>query len=248
MISQPGPSGSVTVLTANGMNFPQTENTRPTHHKQDDLKKLLKGEVKVIGTVQIMCGLMVLSLGIILASAPFSPHFTSVFSILLRSGYPFIGSLCFVICGSLSIVIEKKSTKPLVSSNLVMSILSTLCGLVGFILISVNLHALGPASQQCELDQQSQPTVHYGFYYHYGGDASRDCYMAKASLTGVLSVMLIGTMLESCLAVLMVVLWWKQAHSDYSGSVLFLPQSDKNKSNMSSNVICNPGYEKLSTS
>lgn len=240
MISQPAPSANVAVLTLNGINFPQTENTRPTHHKLDDLKKRLKAEVKVIGTIQIMCGLMVLSLGIILASAPFCPHFTPVFSALLQSGYPFIGGLCFLICGSLSIVTEKMPTKPLVNSSLAVSIVSALCALVGFIIISVNLAALGPASERCMLGQESKPTAYYGYYYHHTGGHFRDCFTAKAILTGVLSVMLIGTVLEFCLAVLLAVLWWEQANSDFSGSVLFLPQS---KSNMATKVLCNPVYE-----
>lgn len=45
-------------------------------------------------TIQIVCGAMVLSLGILLQSAPFSPHFTHVFSTLLKAAYPFIGGLC----------------------------------------------------------------------------------------------------------------------------------------------------------
>jgi hypothetical protein len=40
-----------------------------------------------------MCAVMVLALGIILASVPSNLHFTSVFSILLESGYPFVGAL-----------------------------------------------------------------------------------------------------------------------------------------------------------
>lgn len=36
-------------------------------------------------------------------------------------------------------------------------------------------------------------------------------------LQGVLSVMLIGTLLEVCLAALMAVLWWLQANSDFPG-------------------------------
>lgn len=247
MISQPVPSANVAVLTSNGINFPQTENIRPTHHNLEDLKKHLKAEVKVISTIQIMCGVMVLSLGIILASAPFSPYFTSALSALLKSGYPFIGGLCFIVCGSLSIVTEKMSREPLVNSSLIMNILSALCALVGFFIIAANLGALGPASERCVLNQQAKPTVYYGYYYSHHGDHYGGCFTAKASLTGVLSVMLIGTVLESCLAVLMAVLWWLQAQSDFPGSVLFLPQSNKNKSNMAP-VLCNPAYEELATS
>ena len=40
-----------------------------------------------------MCAVTVLALGIILASVPPVPYFNSVFSVLLKSGYPFIGAL-----------------------------------------------------------------------------------------------------------------------------------------------------------
>lgn len=248
MISQPVPSANVAVLTSNGINFPQTENTRPTHSNLDNLKKRLKAEVKVIGTIQIMCGVMVLSLGIILASAPFSQHFTWVYSALLKSGYPFIGGLLFIVCGSLSIVTEKMSTEVLVNSSLITNILSALCALVGFFIIVVNLAALGPAAEECVLKQQAKPTPFFGYYYPHNGENYRGCYPAKASLAGVLSVMLIGTVLEAGLAVLISVLWWLQAHSDVPGSVLFLPHSNRNKFNMAPKELCNPTYEEMMTS
>ncbi|EPY74095.1 hypothetical protein CB1_002300018, partial [Camelus ferus] len=93
------------------------------------------------GTVQIMCGVMVLSLGIILASSPFAQYFTQVFSTLLKAAYPFIGALCgqglnsrtcppmwvaqeerngFILSGSLSVITEKKSTKRLGTLSLML--------------------------------------------------------------------------------------------------------------------------------
>uniref|UniRef100_A0A8C9PPW7 Uncharacterized protein n=1 Tax=Spermophilus dauricus TaxID=99837 RepID=A0A8C9PPW7_SPEDA len=153
MISQPVPSANVAVLTSNGINFPQTENTRPTHSNLDNLKKRLKAEVKVIG----------------------------------------------------------------VNSSLITNILSALCALVGFFIIVANLAALGPAAEECVLKQQAKPTPFFGYYYPHNGENYRGCYPAKASLAGVLSVMLIGTVLEAGLAVLISVLWWLQAHSDVPG-------------------------------
>ncbi|GAB1302215.1 MS4a6D protein [Apodemus speciosus] len=84
---------TVTVISPNGISFPQTDKPQPTHQRQDSLKKHLKAEIKVMATIQIMCAVMVLALGIILASVPSIPHFTSVFSILLKSGYPLVGAL-----------------------------------------------------------------------------------------------------------------------------------------------------------
>ncbi|XP_002709233.2 membrane-spanning 4-domains subfamily A member 6A isoform X1 [Oryctolagus cuniculus] len=245
MIPQPTTKESVVVLTASGINFPQTEKPKPTNQRQDSLKHYLKSEVKVTGAIQILSGVMVLSLGIILASASFSQHFTSVFSILLKSGYPFIGALCFILSGILSIITEKRSTKSLVHSSLAISILSVLSALLGFILLFINLAALGSASQQCEVNTTTIPTMYPGL--PYASYEEWDCYMAKTTLTGALSLMLIHTMLELFLAVLAAVLWWKQAHSDFPGSVLFLPQSYKNKY-MSSKVAGGSGYEELMSS
>nr|XP_037855193.1 membrane-spanning 4-domains subfamily A member 6A isoform X1 [Chlorocebus sabaeus] len=248
MISQPVPNETVIVLPSNVINFSQAEKPEPTNQGQDSLKKRLQAEVKVIGTIQILCGTMVLSLGIMLASASFSPNFTQVTSTLLNSAYPFIGPFFFIISGSLSIATEKRLTKLLVHSSLVGSILSALSALVGFIILSVELAALNPALLQCELDKNNTPTRSYVSYYYHDSLYTMDCYTAKASLAGTLSLMLICTLLEFCLAVLTAVLWWKQAYSDFPGSVLFLPHSYIDNSGMSSKMTHGPGYEELLTS
>nr|XP_019609557.1 PREDICTED: membrane-spanning 4-domains subfamily A member 6A-like [Rhinolophus sinicus] len=177
MLSQPMTNETVVVLTSNRINLPQTEKPKSTNQGQDILKKL-KAEVKVLGTIQILCGVMVLSLGIILKSASFRPPFTQVFSTLLQAAYPFLGALCFVISGSLSIITEKKSTKSL----------------------------------------------------------------------GMLSMTMICTVLELCLAVLVAGIWWKQAHSDFPDSVRFLTLSHKNKPGMITKATFDSGYEELLTS
>uniref|UniRef100_A0A2K5RC38 Membrane spanning 4-domains A6A n=1 Tax=Cebus imitator TaxID=2715852 RepID=A0A2K5RC38_CEBIM len=94
MTSQPVPNKTIIVLPSNVINFSQAEKPAATNQGQDSLKKYLQAEVKVIGTIQILCGIKVLSLGIILASASFSPNFNQVISTLLKSAYPFIGPLC----------------------------------------------------------------------------------------------------------------------------------------------------------
>lgn len=94
MMSQPMTNETIAVLTAHGITFPQTENPRPTTQTQASLKKRLNSEANVFGAIQILCGAMVLSLGIILAAAPAAPYFTTDFSTLIRSAYPFVGALC----------------------------------------------------------------------------------------------------------------------------------------------------------
>ncbi|XP_045341326.1 membrane-spanning 4-domains subfamily A member 6C-like isoform X2 [Leopardus geoffroyi] len=123
MLSRSMTNEAIAVLTPNGISFPQRGEPKPTNHRQYNLKKQLKAEVKVLGAIQILCGVMVLSLGIILVSVPSSPSFTPVFSTLLKSAYPFMGGLCFVISGTLSVIMEKKSTKPLSSGTKTVTVL-----------------------------------------------------------------------------------------------------------------------------
>ncbi|XP_055469773.1 membrane-spanning 4-domains subfamily A member 6B-like isoform X2 [Psammomys obesus] len=236
MIPQVVTNEAVTVISPNGIHFPQTDKTQPTHQKQDSLKKHLKAEA-----IQIMCGVVVLSLGIILAFVPYAQHFTSVFSVLLKSGYPFVGALFFIISGILSIITETKSTKALVDGSLAMNILSVSLAIMGVVILSVNLAALQPAAERCESSKEIAPTAQ--FPYHYGYGYRTYCSTTKAVLAGALSLMLICSVLELGLAVLSATLWWKQRHSDFPGNVIFLSRNSKNESNMETKALCNPTYE-----
>ncbi|KAM4847090.1 membrane-spanning 4-domains subfamily A member 6D-like [Thomomys bottae] len=241
MIPQVVTTDTVTVLRSNGTNFDQPNQPQPTHQRDYILKKHLRAEIKVIGAIQILCGVMVLSLGIILACAPFSPDFTPVFSSLLKSGYPFVGPVCFIVSGALSVITDKMSTKPLIHSSLALNVVSFVFGLVGFILLSLNLNDLDPALQNCELG--IQPTVPY-HYYHTS--RSNECYLAKTTLAGVLGLMFVCTLVELVLAVLSAVLWWKQANADFLASVHFLSQSSYEKLNITNQELSQNTYQKLS--
>ncbi|XP_036044370.1 membrane-spanning 4-domains subfamily A member 6B-like [Onychomys torridus] len=242
MIPQVVTNETVTVISPNGVNFPQTDNPQPTQQRQDSLKEHLKAEVKVIAAIQIMCGVMVLSLGIILASVPTVPHFTKVFSVLLKSGYPFVGALFFIISGILSVIMKTKSTKSLVDGSLTMNILSVLFAFIGIIILSVSLAGLHPASEDCEQSKSLRPTEHY--FYHHSFEVRTDCSTPKAILTGALLLMLICSVLELGMAVLTTMLWWQQDHSDFSRSVIFLSHNSNNGSNMETKSLYNPAYEK----
>ncbi|XP_052045486.1 membrane-spanning 4-domains subfamily A member 6B-like isoform X2 [Apodemus sylvaticus] len=219
MIPQVITNETITVISPNGTNFPKTDRPLPTHERQDSLKKHLKAEIKVMAAIQIMCAVMVLALGIILASVPSVPHFTSVFSVLLKSGYPFVGALFFIISGILSIITETKSTKTLVDGSLTLNILSVSFAFMGIVIISVSLAGLHPASEKCMQSKELRPTE-YHHYYHHSYDSDRnECSVAQSVLAGVFSLMLISTMLELGLAVLTAMLWWKQSHSDFPGAL-----------------------------
>ncbi|XP_051002868.1 membrane-spanning 4-domains subfamily A member 6C-like [Acomys russatus] len=213
MIPQVVANENVMVISPSGINIPQADKPQPTPQRQDSLKKRLKAEVKVLAAIQIMCGMVVLSLGIILASVPPKEHFTSDFSALLKSGYPFIGALFFIISGILSIITETKSTKAWVGGSLAMNIMSVAFAFVGIVILSVNLGGVQRATEQC--DPKLRPTEQS--HYRPSDDAySSECSTTKAALTGVLSLMLICSVLELGLAVLAAMLWWKQGHFNFS--------------------------------
>ncbi|XP_023415481.1 membrane-spanning 4-domains subfamily A member 6A-like isoform X1 [Loxodonta africana] len=237
MISQHIPSEAVVVLTPNDIKLPEPEKPKPTRPGQDSLVKQLMTEIKVLGTIQIVCGLMVLSLGLIFVSSS-SPQFTPAYSTLLKSTYPFLGAFCFVISGFLSIITEKKSVKTLVQSSLATNFLSCLFAVVGFILLSMGLVALGHASRQCDLDKEVMPSLRYNRVYDPSTDMGMACFMATTIVTGLMSIMLIFTVLEFSLAVLGVVLWWKQACSNFLGV-------DMNKPKMPSKMTSGGRYEEL---
>ncbi|XP_037060768.1 membrane-spanning 4-domains subfamily A member 6C-like isoform X2 [Peromyscus leucopus] len=214
MIPQVVTNETVTVISPNGVNFPQTDKPQPAQQRQDSLKKHLKAEIKVIAAIQIMCGVMVLSLGIILATVSTIPHFNQVFSVLLKSGYPFVGALFFIISGILSVITKTKSTKSLVDGSLTMNILSVLFAFIGIIILSVSLAGLHPASEQCKQSEPPKPTQYH--YYLHSFEVNNDCSTPKAVLTGALLLMLICSVLELGMGVLTTMLWWQQDHSDFS--------------------------------
>ncbi|XP_048072011.1 membrane-spanning 4-domains subfamily A member 6E-like isoform X4 [Ursus arctos] len=153
--------------------------------------------------------------------------------------------LGFVISGILSVIMEKKSTKLLARSGVAANILSSLCALMGFILLSVNLAALDPTFWNCTLNKEGKVPKGHHFFRFLWPYAKVNCSMAKTILAGTLSVMLICTVLEFCLALLAAAVWWKEAQSNFAGSVLFLPQSYKNKSTIPAKAFSDPGNEEL---
>lgn len=75
-----------------------------------------------------------------------------------------------------AIVLQAQST---VAAN----ILSFLCALLGFVLLSVNLAALDPAFWNCDLDSKKEVHEHYKYYLHLmHPDIKEECFMTKGTL------------------------------------------------------------------
>lgn len=237
MIAQPMTNDNIVIISPNGINVPQTEKPMPTNQNRNNLWGYLKSEIKIIGTIQIMCGLMVLSLGILFVSAPFSSDFSDTIYLLLKTTHPFLGALCFITSGSLSIITERKTTKILIQCSLALNIMSCLSAIVGFLTLSIKLAALGTVSWKCHLNEKNKTES------RYHQDTDGYCSMTNIILAGTLSLMLISTLLAFCLSALTAGMWWKQLQSDFSGSVFFQPNSHKNK--FSSNTKFESTYEEL---
>lgn len=223
MLPQPTTKKAFPSSTPKGILIPQGEKPGHIYQNEDKLQNGLQKEATILGTVQILCFLMISSLGAVLIYAPYSSRFNPAISTILMSGYPFVGALCFAITGSLSIISGKKSTKPFAMSSLTSSAVSFFAAGAGLFLLTASLVALGTATQLCDLDEEHLSLLTYSEHY-YSTHEVEDCFLTHVSLLGVLVVMLTFTVLEILLAAYASIFWWKQVYSNNPGSAFSLPQ------------------------
>ncbi|XP_003909817.4 membrane-spanning 4-domains subfamily A member 7 isoform X2 [Papio anubis] len=224
MLLQSQTMGIFDSFTPKGITIPQREKPGHKYQKEDYLQSGLPTEATVLGTVQILCCLIISSLGAILVFAPYPSHFSPAISTTLMSGYPFLGALCFGITGSLSIISGKQSTKPFDLSSLTSNAVSSVTAGAGLFLLADSVVALRTASQHCGSETDYLSSLPYSEYY-YPIYEIKDCLLTSVSLTGVLVVMLVFTVLELLLAAYSSVFWWKQLYSNNPGSSFPLTQS-----------------------
>ncbi|KAG8505740.1 Membrane-spanning 4-domains subfamily A member 3, partial [Galemys pyrenaicus] len=84
-----------------------------THQPTDTSQKDQKGELKVLGAVQILIGAMVLALGVLLGSLQYVSHLFRHFFLVYYTGYPLWGAALFISSGSLSVAAGRKPTRML---------------------------------------------------------------------------------------------------------------------------------------
>ncbi|XP_059565212.1 membrane-spanning 4-domains subfamily A member 7-like isoform X2 [Myotis daubentonii] len=185
--------------------IPPKEKPGHIYQKEDTLQNDLQKETTVVGSIHILCCLMISSFGAILFFSPYSSHLKPAVSTMLMSGYPFVGALCAI--GSLT-------------SNAVSSVVAG----AGLFLLVYSLVALRTASQLCDSEKEHLSSLPYSEYPNPKYEV-KDCVLDGVSLTGVLVVMLIFSVLEHLLAAYASVFWWKQVYSSNPGSSFSLPQS-----------------------
>ncbi|XP_036425516.1 membrane-spanning 4-domains subfamily A member 15-like [Colossoma macropomum] len=105
--------------------------TRHSVNKQDSVTKLLKGEPKALGTVQIMIGIMMLLFGVVKTA-----HFPSVGVV---SGVTYWGSCIYITSGALCVAADKKTKPSLVRSSLAMNIISAVAAVAAIVLLSFDI-------------------------------------------------------------------------------------------------------------
>ncbi|XP_027717116.1 membrane-spanning 4-domains subfamily A member 4A-like [Vombatus ursinus] len=166
---QPGP-----------ISFPQGPMGTPVqlYESKAYLQKFLKGEPKVLRTVQIMIALMNFTLGMVLILVPMKTYYVNEY-FLLHTGYIFWGTAFFIISGSLSIAAEKRTTNTLVQSSLAMNAVSSVAAGLGIIFFSVNLSMMDSS--------------HYFCHYESPSDS---CLLGMFILTGINVILLILAILE----------------------------------------------------
>ncbi|XP_017746328.1 PREDICTED: membrane-spanning 4-domains subfamily A member 7 isoform X2 [Rhinopithecus bieti] len=205
MLLQSQTTGIFDSFTPKGITIPQREKPGHEYQKEDYLQSGLPTEATVLGTVQILCCLMISSLGAILVFAPYPSHFSPAISTTLMSGYPFLGALCDL-------------------SSLTSNAVSSVTAGAGLFLLADSVVALRTASQHCGSETDYLSSLPYSEYY-YPIYEIKDCLLTSVSLTGVLVVMLVFTVLELLLAAYSSVFWWKQLYSNNPGSSFSLTQS-----------------------
>ncbi|XP_036618359.1 membrane-spanning 4-domains subfamily A member 6A-like [Trichosurus vulpecula] len=257
MTSQPVPSGTFMILTPSGISIPQLEQPGPSSAPNSNLKKGLKEESKALGTIQILTGLMILSVGITLACVYDATYFKPSCSKIVKSSYPFIGGVLFIISGSLSVASERKKTKSLTQISLAANVISGIGATAGLILFSVVLSELREDLAQCihqvlnahQLsDEERQDEDHYTGYLPYHPPPTYwACDLVGSTLTGTLSVMLIFTGLELVIAVFSAFFDWRRLSMDSNGRILFLPHGRNINSSLRT-ALYDPAYEELGAS
>ncbi|XP_006214996.1 membrane-spanning 4-domains subfamily A member 5 [Vicugna pacos] len=114
--------------------FQSTDHTATTYDSIMPFPKRLTKKMKILGTIQILFGLMNFSFGIILLFTFENPY--PRFPFIFVSGYPFWSSVLFINSGAFLVALERKTTETLVTMSRTMNCLSALAATAGIILLT----------------------------------------------------------------------------------------------------------------
>ncbi|XP_054581173.1 membrane-spanning 4-domains subfamily A member 3 isoform X2 [Eptesicus fuscus] len=152
-----------------------------------------KGQLQALGVIQILNGVIILALGVFLGSLQNLSHlFRHFFFFTFYTGYPLWGAVFFIISGSISVAAGRKPTRKLMQNSFGMNIASATIALLGFIFLSINLAFNSLSFKNCQSTLSPDLCIYMG-----------------ASSNGLVSLMLILTLLELCITISVSALWCK---------------------------------------
>ncbi|XP_021491706.1 membrane-spanning 4-domains subfamily A member 5 [Meriones unguiculatus] len=113
--------------------YQTTELTATAYNSQNPVQKILIRKLKILGTAQILLGIMNFSFGVVFLFTLVSPF--PRFPFIFISGYPFWGSALFINSGAFLIALKRKTTDILIKLSQAMNLLSALGAAAGIILL-----------------------------------------------------------------------------------------------------------------
>ncbi|XP_044115328.1 membrane-spanning 4-domains subfamily A member 4A-like isoform X2 [Neovison vison] len=169
-------------------------------------EKFLKGEPKVLGVVQILIALMNLSLGIININVMFP--FNEYHYLLEHEVYKIVGSLMFIVSGSLSIVAGIKTTKGLIRSSLGLNISSSVLAAFGTYFTASHLNSF-----------------RYNLFHCSTFEKTENCFMSLYIFMGLDAMVILLSMLEFCVSVSLSAFGCKVTCCHPEGVMLIMPSN-----------------------
>ncbi|XP_041094951.1 membrane-spanning 4-domains subfamily A member 4D-like [Polyodon spathula] len=142
------------------------------------LKRFLKGEPRVLGTVQIIVGVINILFGVVLSR--------TLWSVAVILGAPFWTGVFYIISGSLSVAADRTPRISLVKGTLAMNVLSSIAAGIGIIIYLVDLAVWS----RCK-----------SYPHHSSGRDDDSAVLFNSAAQGLKSVLLLFTILEFCVAI-----------------------------------------------
>ncbi|XP_056124447.1 membrane-spanning 4-domains subfamily A member 4A-like isoform X1 [Rhinichthys klamathensis goyatoka] len=162
----------------------------------------LKAQLKALGTVQIMTGVMVFLFGIVRTTDVYNFPAVSLFS-----GITYWGSLVNISAGALSVAAQNKPNPCVMNSSLAMNVLSAVTAGLAILLISMEI-GLGSGTSK----YQSCPKT-------YGRTEDTMCLKFERYDLGILGILLVFSVLQFIISICISAFACK-ASSNYDSTVV----------------------------
>ncbi|XP_051003031.1 membrane-spanning 4-domains subfamily A member 3 isoform X2 [Acomys russatus] len=157
----------------------------------DESHNVHRGALQALGAIQILTGILILALGVFLGCLQYlSDHFRHFFFFTFYTGYPLWGAVFFIGSGSLTVAAGRKPTRMLMQNSFGMNIASATIAFVGTAFLSVHLALSNQAFKDCQSSQLPDLCIYLG-----------------SSSNGLVSLMLILTLLELAMTISVSAMW-----------------------------------------